>query len=138
MIRTALALYNYLLPSPATGYGLRGRSHGTRTDTRIITKIVKGTPIFRKSDARYPPGVTTNKFAADDTGDIKADDDARATVMAKGYGDAFMLSAIINATGAIRIAVAVLEINIPIKAVARNTAASNPPLPRPVVILIKN
>ena len=52
-------------------------------------------------------------FTGEDTGVIKAAEAAIATTMANGTGDKFSWFAIVIAIGAIRIAVAVLEINKP-------------------------
>jgi hypothetical protein len=61
-------------------------------------------------------------FTGDETGVMKAVEAAKATIMAKGYGEAFRSLATARATGAIRTAVAVLEMNMPSSAVIRKRA----------------
>jgi len=51
-------------------------------------------------------------FTGDEMGVMKAVEAASATIIAKGYGDAFRSFAIASATGAIGTAVAVLEMLI--------------------------
>ena len=55
-------------------------------------------------------------MTGDETGVINAADAAIATIMANGYGETPIDFAIASAMGAIRTAVAVLEINRPIVA----------------------
>ncbi|MNO07306.1 hypothetical protein D3C81_2294460 [compost metagenome] len=62
-------------------------------------------------------------MTGEDTGVMNAAEAARATVMANGYGDMPNCCAVLIATGAIRTAVAVLEMNRPISAVRANRQA---------------
>ncbi len=69
-------------------------------------------------------------MTGDETGVTKAAEQAMATVMAKACGETPLAWAALMAMGAIRTAVAVLEINKPVMAVTRNTTASMPRDPR--------
>ena len=59
-------------------------------------------------------------FTGDDTGVINAAEAAMATTIANGIGDKLSWCAIVIAMGAIKIAVAVLEMNKPTTAVRIN------------------
>src|SRR5215831_12678941 len=63
-------------------------------------------------------------FTADDTGVTKAAQQAIETAIAKACGETRKVRAASMATGAIRTAVAELEMNNPTSAVTRNTAAN--------------
>src|SRR5262249_46206078 len=63
-------------------------------------------------------------FTADDTGVTKAAQQAIETAIAKACGETRKVRAASMATGAIRTAVAELEMNNPTVAVTRNTAAN--------------
>lgn len=81
--------------------------------------------------------MTTNVFTGDETGVMNAVEAAKATIIAKGYGEACISAAMANATGAIKTAVAVLEMNIPKMAVIINRIASTPRGPILLVIVRK-
>src|SRR5262245_29708885 len=104
--------------------GYRGSSQGTIKTTTTMTRRLNGTPTRKKSPKVYSPGVTTSVFTGEETGVMNAVDAARATIITKGYREAVSSSAIAIATGAIRTAVAVFEINSPSTAVIANRLTS--------------
>lgn len=86
--------------------------------------IVKDTPTFMKSLKLYCPGPTTRVFTGEEIGVINAADEAGATIIANGYGDAPRSLAMASVTGAISTAVAVLEMTKPSAEVITNKVAS--------------
>src|SRR5262245_45739413 len=103
--------------------GYSGSSHGIINTTTTITSKLNGTPTRRKSPNVYSPGVTTRVFTGDEIGVMNAVDAASATIITNGYREAWRASAIAIATGAIRTAVAVFEMNNPSTAVMTNRLA---------------
>src|SRR5271163_2818247 len=117
--------YTGAYPSAGTGSQCKGNSQGTIKIVVNSTRTVKGTPSFTKSPNRYCPGPRTSVLTGDEMGVMNAAEDAKATVIANGWGEAPRWLAVLSAIGAISTAVAVLEIKRPIAAVRTNRLANS-------------